>query len=160
MRHSVLAGVLVFLLTFGIVAASYIVWEHTFETEVIPAPITVEITKDLPDQMQIGESAYAEYLITNPLLSLSQKPVTITATWPGTEDSIKCCATIQYYYHGNVGDTITEDDYDGTETFTLAGSLISIHESNTARVQLNILVTQDTQPDSYYFPVAVVVETE
>lgn len=148
-----LGVILLVLLSTAVVAAGFLVWQYTFQTEVVE-PITVEVTEELTNPMYPGLGTNAEYIITNS----GSAPLSINAAWPGQETgSVKCYATIRYIdSEGASLDDIVRVDYDGAETFTLyTADYAPAGKSNIAKVQLGVLVGADAPPGLYNFPVSI-----
>lgn len=149
----IITAVLLTCLLAGSAFAAYVVWQYTFQTEVIE-PITVEVTENLTNPMYPGLGTNSEYIITN----TGPAGLSVTAAWPGQETGpVKCYATIRYIDSEGVSlDDIVRVDYDGTETFTLyTPDYAPTGKSNIAKVQLGALVGADAAPGVYDFQVKV-----
>ena len=141
------AVLLIAIAIVGLVSASYTVWSYTFTTEVIE-PISVTVTKELPDTFEVGLGNLAEYEIHN---SHSVLGLDVTVTWPASspDNKIAVYATIRYLNaDGSSGADIVRVDYDGTETFKLG-------PDETAKVQIGVLVFADAPPGPINVPVTV-----
>lgn len=141
------------LLVTTVAAASFLVWQYSFQTEVVE-PIGVVVTEELTNPMYPGLGTNSEYIITN----TGPAGLSITAAWPGQETGpVKCYATIRYIdSEGASLDDIVRVDYDGTETFTLYSTGYAPEgKSNIAKVQLGVLVGAGAPPGVYNFPVSI-----
>lgn len=139
----------------GAVVASYCVWSHVFGITVTE-PISVVVTQEFDETIEPGLGTMAVFEIHNSgALSHS-----VTVTWPQSAAAERPAiyATIRYIdSEGNSLDDIVRVDYDGTKTFKLYtdGHDTADGKSSYARVQVSILVWEDTPDGAYDIPVEV-----
>lgn len=143
---SIPAVLLIAIAIVGLVSASYPVWSHNFTTTV-NEPIIVKVTNELTNPMYPGSYDTLQYDIHNE----GPNKLSITVTWPpgSAADEIIIYASARYIdAEGNLLDTITSADYDGTETFTLDAV-------SYARVSIFVQVSDDAAPQTVKVPVTV-----